>query len=179
MSPRTLCTFSRPRQRGAVLAVSLIFLLLLTLLGVTTMQSTLLQERMAGSFRDRDLAFQAAEAGLRDAEEWVEGLTSTATLTGTGGRLGEDDVEPDYLAIDWTSDQSFACGEAVTGVAATPRCIVKHLGHSAQDSSPTPNTTYGNTAAGPQRQHFVITVHAVGGTGEAEAILRSRYVTLW
>ena len=39
------------QQRGAVLFISLIMLLLLTLIGITTMQVTLLQERMAGGFR--------------------------------------------------------------------------------------------------------------------------------
>lgn len=59
-------------QKGSVLIVSLIFLLLLTIVGVSSMNMTSLEERMAGNFRDHDLAFQAAEAALLDAEEFVE-----------------------------------------------------------------------------------------------------------
>jgi len=56
------------RQSGAALIVSLILLLVMTLLGVSAMQTNVLEEKMAGNFRDRDLAFQAAEAALRDGE---------------------------------------------------------------------------------------------------------------
>src|ERR1700752_3267153 len=53
------------RQRGAVLFISLIMLLLLTLIGITTMQVTLLQERMAGGFRVQHQAFKATEGTLK------------------------------------------------------------------------------------------------------------------
>ncbi len=58
-------------QRGAVLIVSLIFLLLLTLIGTAAMRTTTLQERMAGNTRDINLSFQAAEAALRAGEDWL------------------------------------------------------------------------------------------------------------
>jgi type IV pilus assembly protein PilX len=61
------------RQSGSVLIVSLVFLLLLTIVGVSAMNMTRLQERMTGNFRDHELAFQAAEAALLDAEAYVEG----------------------------------------------------------------------------------------------------------
>jgi type IV pilus assembly protein PilX len=48
--------------------VALMFLVILTMLAVTSMTATTLEERMAGQYRDLNLAFQAAEAGLRDAE---------------------------------------------------------------------------------------------------------------
>ncbi|MGH8658869.1 MAG: pilus assembly PilX family protein [Gammaproteobacteria bacterium] len=56
------------RQAGAVLFVSLIMLLVLSVIGVTAMQSTTLEEKMAGNLRDQTLAFQAAEAALREGE---------------------------------------------------------------------------------------------------------------
>lgn len=58
----------RSRQRGASLLISLIFLVIMAMLGVTLANVTNLEERMAGNTRDRDLALQAAEAALRDAE---------------------------------------------------------------------------------------------------------------
>ncbi|MCX7098671.1 MAG: PilX N-terminal domain-containing pilus assembly protein [Methylococcales bacterium] len=60
------------RQCGAVLIVSLIILTLLTLIGLNSMQSTMLEEKMANNLRQHDLAFQAAEAALRDAEMFIE-----------------------------------------------------------------------------------------------------------
>ena len=55
-------------QAGAALLVALVFLIVLTILGLATMRGTTLQERMAGGSRDYNLALQAAEAALRDAE---------------------------------------------------------------------------------------------------------------
>lgn len=65
---KALHTPSARLQRGFSLIVGLIFLVAITLLGVIAMKNTLLQERMAGGMRDRSLAFQAAEAALRDAK---------------------------------------------------------------------------------------------------------------
>ena len=56
------------RQSGSVLIVSLVILLVLTLLGLSGMSNTVLQERMAGNLQESMSAFQAAEAGLRAGE---------------------------------------------------------------------------------------------------------------
>ena len=52
------------RQQGAVLVVSLVMLVVLTLLGVSVMNMTQLQERMAGNQQEDTQAFQSAETGL-------------------------------------------------------------------------------------------------------------------
>ena len=56
------------RQRGASLVISLLLLVALTVLGISTIRTTNLQERMAGNARDLNIALQGAEAGLRDGE---------------------------------------------------------------------------------------------------------------
>ena len=66
-SPMTYCT-----QRGMALLVSLVFLLLLTLIGLSSMQSATLQEKMAGSVALRNQSFQSAEAALRVGESTVQ-----------------------------------------------------------------------------------------------------------
>jgi type IV pilus assembly protein PilX len=52
----------RQTQRGMVLLVSLVFLLLLTLVGLSSMQSANLQEKMAGSVSLRNQSFQTKSA---------------------------------------------------------------------------------------------------------------------
>ena len=66
-SPMTCYT-----QRGMALLVSLVFLLLLTLIGLSSMQSATLQEKMAGSVALRNQSFQHAEAALRVGESTVQ-----------------------------------------------------------------------------------------------------------
>lgn len=81
---------ARHTQQGAVLAISLVFLLLMTILAVSSMQGTVLQERMAGNQRDHNLAFQTAEAALRAGEDWVgnDMGTAGAIALDTGGCYG-------------------------------------------------------------------------------------------
>jgi type IV pilus assembly protein PilX len=55
-------------QRGAVLIVSLVFLMLLTLLATSSMQNATLQEKVAGTLKLRNASFQSAETALRTAE---------------------------------------------------------------------------------------------------------------
>jgi len=59
-------------QRGMALLVSLVFLLLLTLIGLSSMQNATLQEKMAGSVSLRNHSFQGAEAALRVGESAVQ-----------------------------------------------------------------------------------------------------------
>jgi type IV pilus assembly protein PilX len=54
-----------------VLVVSLVFLLLLSMLGVSSMQSAALQEKMASSLSFRNQSFQIAEAVLRAGESSI------------------------------------------------------------------------------------------------------------
>jgi type IV pilus assembly protein PilX len=59
-------------QSGMALIVSLVFLLLLTLLGISSMQNANLQEKMAGSISLRNVSFQTAESTLRLGESSIQ-----------------------------------------------------------------------------------------------------------
>jgi len=65
-------------QRGAALIVSLIMLLIMTLLGLSSIRTVLQEERMTGNTLDRSLAFQAAEAALRAGE--IEAVKQSKTF---------------------------------------------------------------------------------------------------
>lgn len=80
------------RQRGVVLIVALIFLVLLTILALSASGRSLLQERMAGGLRNTSLADMAAETTLRGVEWklWTSTtkLTSAPLLCGSGVLAG-------------------------------------------------------------------------------------------
>ena len=58
-------------ERGIALIIGLVILAVLSLIGVAAFSITTQEERMAGNSRDRIRAFEAAEASLRDCENWV------------------------------------------------------------------------------------------------------------
>lgn len=60
------------RQAGMVLLMSLVFLLLLSLMGLSSIQGALAQQKIAGSLWHRNQSFQSAESGLRLGEEAVQ-----------------------------------------------------------------------------------------------------------
>ncbi len=66
-------------QRGMVMAIALIMLLLLTIIGVTAMSTGNLQEIMARNMLDRNYAFQSGETALRDAEIDIENNLAAGT----------------------------------------------------------------------------------------------------
>lgn len=62
---------SMQRQRGAVLAVAMILLVVMALIATAALRGTLLEARMAAGQTDRNFEFQAAEAALRAAGELI------------------------------------------------------------------------------------------------------------
>ncbi|WP_256676067.1 PilX N-terminal domain-containing pilus assembly protein [Pseudomonas sp. SCB32] len=60
-----------------MLLVALIMLLLLTIIGISSMRSTTMQERMAGNLRDESHALQSAEAAMRQGEAAVKAQSVT------------------------------------------------------------------------------------------------------
>ena len=67
-------------QSGFVLVVSLIFLLIMTVLAVTAIHRSILDEKVTGNLRSQNSALQAAETALRYCQKNLE-------ATGPGGNL--------------------------------------------------------------------------------------------
>jgi len=141
---------SRParRQRGAVLIISLLILLVMTVLGVASMGTTTLQERMANNNRQQQVAFQAAEAALRTAEAFLaanisnittlkNNFNSGAPVTGlyaprapvTGVATYPLPASFDiYNDADWLVNGNAVKVATVTSVTQKPRYIIEYVG---------------------------------------------------
>lgn len=124
------------KQDGAALLVCLIILVLVTLIGLTTMKSSVLQEKMSGGNSDKTLAFQAAEMTLRDVEKHIR--TSVTSVSGfTAGCsaslcLAPSDGTSAADTVDWESGQVANYGHAsgasaLQGVARQPKYIIELL----------------------------------------------------
>lgn len=76
-------------QSGATLVIALIILLVMSMIGISNMQSSTLQERMAGNAKQKTTARIAAESALKEAERWLTAnVRSSADLflfSGVGG----------------------------------------------------------------------------------------------
>lgn len=71
------------REQGMALIVALVFLLLLTLIGLSSIQNSTLQEKMSSSVQFRNQSFQVAEAALRVGETAVSKATYVLAACGS------------------------------------------------------------------------------------------------
>ena len=97
------------REQGFSLIVSLMMLIVIIILGVSASQMAINEERGARNDRDRQLAFQAAEAALKDAEQEIYGTSAPlCTLAGqqNRGRMRTGS----YTCFNETNTFGFAVG---------------------------------------------------------------------
>jgi type IV pilus assembly protein PilX len=172
-------------QRGASLVIALMFLVVLTILGLVTVRSSTVQERMAGNDRDRAVAFEAAEAALRDAEQDILLNITTASAFDSACTAGlctpATTATPNWNAVSWTGGTSRVYGVAsgassypLNDVAQPPRYIIEALpplpagAGNSEVVRPGSSTTGGNG--------YRITARGWGRRGTTQAMLQSVYV---
>ena len=125
-------------QRGATLIISMIFLLILSIIGLAGMEVTGLEERMAGNMRDRNMAFQSAEATLRNGEAFLENTAVLPAFDGTAGLYAVPiNGDKNWDIVDWTSSAAVRSytGSGFDELASSSAFIIEDLAAaSASDS---------------------------------------------
>jgi Tfp pilus assembly protein PilX len=185
--PSSLPTTDTP-QEGFVLIVGLVILGLLTMLALSGMRDTTMQEKMAGASRDSGLAFQAAESALRDAENCMANAAAACAFDAAANDAHftqEDATFPEhntlFNATTWDAYDppgeptplagvpSIAKGDAADGVnyivrlAATP------------ESAATVISMYGEKKAAEAKKIYEITARGAGTSGAGQSVLRVYY----
>jgi type IV pilus assembly protein PilX len=176
--------FQRRNQTGIVLFMSLVILLILTILGLSSVQTTSLQERMSRNASDSNLAFQAAESALRDGEDSLDGYGSLTAFdrdggTGTGREAAPDEV-PNWEAVDWSASTDTCTGciqaeTAISGTATQAKYVVEHVKTVLSDSDRLNLNNIGVTTGSGKTDVFRVTAFGVGGTDTARVMLQSTY----
>lgn len=87
------------RNKGVILIVALVMLLVMTSLGVTTMSGSVLQERIASNHRQQYMARANAEAALKAAENYLNGLVTRAD-----GLLSINEINATFGVVDINGD---------------------------------------------------------------------------
>lgn len=174
-------------QHGFVLITVMMFLLVMTIIGVSAMDSSTLQERMSANMRDQDISFQAAENALREGEAWiaaqvaVPGVTN-ADLSGpcapncnvavwelnateiNGGNF----VDPNF----WDAAVNVRTGAAVAGTVARPLFVVEYVSFF---SEPGGGIDIGQPNSWVGWGVFRVTARANGETATSSSVLQSTY----
>ena len=175
VTPASLTPAPASRQRGAVLFVSLIFLVVLTLLGVMLARTQTTEERMAQNDANHDLALESAGAALRFAEMSLsEGIYTDFSQDSAGLYTLDPTVGSVYPSqINWSTASDVLTGPTLTSVSAAPEFIVEQLPAAPIPGAPLGGCTgYGGNGCVSVYQ---ITSYSVGGNQTGSATLRSIY----
>lgn len=160
---------SSRRQRGVVLVLSLLVLLMLTLLALFSMRQAALQERLAGNGRNLDLAFQAAEAALRGGEKQVDDNPEIDPVATAGWYHFALKPAPAWTdPAVWETNASIV-HPVVEGVAQPPEFAIEQVPLSDHDDD--------MKAGGEVSERSAYRVSAVGygGNGAVRVILQTTY----
>lgn len=169
-------------ERGAALIMALIILLISTLLGVAAMNTTVLEEKMAGNTKDRNLAFQAAETALLAGEQWVNNLLSKPYFPDNNNGLyqpyscaGGAEI-PVWDCANWSATSVgagvFIYAGGLQKVKSPPKYIVEDMGEIPEEGGskkrPSDYRGIGNTV-------MRITGRGTGGTDNAVVMVQSTF----
>ena len=197
--PKPLPTANAP-QEGFVLIVGLVILGLLTMLALSGMRDSTIQEKMAGASRDSGLAFQAAESALRDAENCITGATANCEFNATNdAHFSKDDPAfPEhndlFNATTWNAfnppgDPTELAGVPSKGkgdAADGAKYIIRQAGTvSGVGDSGAANqaalagggmeASAGPTSAASSQKIYEITARGAGESGAGQSVLRVYY----
>lgn len=162
-------------QRGMALVIGLVFIALLTMLGLTAMSVSTLEERMSGNTRDRTLAFNAAEASLRDCQAVLDaaalddaapGYAPLPDFDGVAGfsnpttpgmyQVAALGAAPVHEVVNWANNAEVRINATTpAGSSQAPRCVIEELpplpgggGGSLKAGTPLAPNSYRVTALG-------------------------------
>lgn len=168
------------RQSGVTLIVGLVMLLLLTIIGLAAIRGANLEERMAGSHRDRALAFQSAEAALRAAETVLNGASLPAwNTTGYGVQVARGG-SPDYWSgvgspvFNW-STSSLQVNLGLEHVSSQPRYFVERINSIFTGGGSGSAVDFESQLKVEPETMYRVTARAAGGSSDTTVILQSTY----
>jgi type IV pilus assembly protein PilX len=167
------CGRFQRHQRGAVLVISLIMLLVMTLIGITGMQSSSMEEKMVSNVRDIDLSFQAAEAALREAEASLQAVVLDE-FDGSNVGLYQPAAAGDpplwEQSSTWSAGGYVPYSKTLSYLSEQPKYIIEEL-------SPIPDPK-GSVAADeplPDTRVYRVTARGLGGGDKAITILQAAF----
>jgi len=178
----------RVAQRGLSLITALLFMVAALILGVSVVGINAMQERMIGNSKDRDLAMQAAEAALRDAEVDISrnlGVTSifsndcTLGLCTPPSQRGPASPLPvhEQPGFSWADAArvrgygQYTAAEAFPKVARAPVYVIEKLGSMGVP----PGESELDPSGGAVRTAYRITARATGAREDTVVMLQSIY----
>lgn len=167
--------------------MALVFLLLLTIIGIAALGTTSLEEKMAHNAKDRNLAFQSAESALLLGESWIAGQTDMPvfpnnsyglySLSSTGTQVwdsvnwsGSSIVTYPNVPYGTLNVAAGGAGSTLAEINTQPKYIIEYLAQVQNESASL-------EVDDPYRWRHVmrVTARGTGGTDAAVVMNQSNF----
>ncbi|MCK5918510.1 MAG: pilus assembly protein [Cocleimonas sp.] len=155
------------KQSGVVLISSLLLIIILTLLVFSAAQDTILQNKMSGNLRERDLAFQSAETALLTGEKYLQKTEPLPVFNNSSGKYTFSKTRGFAQESEWSSLTTIQYDHSLHQVQSIPKYLIEKIslidtiGESLDASTPV------------ESNYYRITSRSVNG--DATVILQSVY----
>ena len=176
----------RPFQQGVALVMSLVFLLLLTIIGIAALNTTSLEEKMANNVKDRNLAFQAAESALTLGEYWINNLLDKPSFPQNSFGLYEPatGATPVWDSVNWAGSDVVnypnTPGASGSGtlekIQTQPRYIIERVAEAAALGSGNTGGSVAWKPGGEPMTMYRMTARGTGGTNAAVVMVQSTFL---
>ncbi len=187
---------SKKFQGGAVLVVSLVMLLILTLIGVSGISSVTLEEKMVSNMQNANKSFQGAEAALNECEMFLRDqatvvlhqTSKTSSLTALQNKTHRV-IDVGSFPVGWWQDQDFwnnygnvsvissiaRTSTSPDGVSSAPLCFTEYIGNgtSSMDSD---TSLYPGANSADAKLVYRVTASSFGADTKSQSIVESLFV---
>lgn len=164
--------FPPMKYRGATLATTLLILFIITLLAVSTIQVTQMQEKMTANLQDKEISFHAAESALAAGENWILNLQQEPVPVAVCSNFpcvqslfGNMDFSTQNAG--WWQSHSTTYSTALYNVSNSPHYLIEFL----QYVPDTPIVGSLNSSGGVY--YYQITARGTGSTTDSQTILQT------
>ncbi|TDT37124.1 type IV pilus assembly protein PilX [Halospina denitrificans] len=169
----------RTNQSGSALLLALIMLLVLSLLAISGMEGSVMQERMQSAQRQGAMALEISESGARDAEQWLEkNVVTLNVFDGTNGLYDatvQEQRAPDPFSATVWEGSSSKTATSVDGV--TPRYFIEYMGRGFKPEQRAGGNIsgYSHDSGAFESRAFRIVVHATSPSGKGSRLIEVYY----
>lgn len=157
-------------QRGTALIISLLLLLVVSLIGVSAVQSNITQERMTANMADQTRAFQAAEAALLDGNAWIAEEPDEPVADSAGSQNVSTLGQFRPVGFNWaekgTEYGAKTSAAPLPDLASQPRWFIEQEGAVWDDLSTA-------RREGRGRYYYRISARATGANPGSQSVLQA------
>ncbi|WLQ14058.1 PilX N-terminal domain-containing pilus assembly protein [Hahella aquimaris] len=169
------------RQSGAALIVSLIILIVLTVIALQGGRSVVMQEKMTAAVRDGHIALQIAEAGVLDAQVFIQNNVNNLSdynETGTGGlySLGTGPIDAWSESVWSDSTKIKTATTSIEGMVA--QYYIEYMGRIKTEDDDLGGinlNNYGQTTGEGDVDAFKVVSRSLGKSGNSERIITALF----